>query len=337
MKLIESKKIRLPKVFFISDRSKVSEVPAGVPFIYGDDYMEPYLVRILEHEVLYQEALKSGYPFNFKEILRDNGYLDIDECREVRSAKMEKSSEGIDEEDELTPMTTTMFRQFIKDTTAYVDITKLKALNVFPIWLDTIEDAVHTNIHNFAVFNPNMYNKKLDGMYGSLELVSPGKNLIIIDISGSIPRGVSSTCLALSKHLAETFYADVMITGSKTTLYSYENLGDLNIDTIYEENGMSNEGSMYQDLVSSDERYYQTAIVFGDHDRPEQYNIYNESSRKYARTLEDGIKVTKWRIGKLISFDTSTGKDTSNARTAGYGRWFNAKEVEHVGDWCKYL
>src|SRR5690606_10154781 len=109
-----------------------------------------------------------------------------------------------------------------------------------PIWLDTIEEAVHTNIHNFAVFNSNMYNKKLEGMYGSLDLVSPDRNVIIIDISGSIPKGVSSTCLAMAKNLAETFYADLLITGSKSTIYPYETLTELNIDTIYDENGRDN-------------------------------------------------------------------------------------------------
>ena len=50
-----------------------------------------------------------------------------------------------------------------------------------------------------------MYNKKLEGMYGSLDLVTPDRNLIIIDISGSIPKAVSTTCLILSKKFGRKF------------------------------------------------------------------------------------------------------------------------------------
>jgi hypothetical protein len=94
------------------------------------------------------------------------------------------------------------FRKYVRDSSCYVDISKLKDLKVFPVWLDKIEDAIATNIHNFAAFNANMYNKKLEGMYGALELTAPNRNLIIIDISGSIPKNVSSTCLSLAKKLS---------------------------------------------------------------------------------------------------------------------------------------
>ena len=73
MKQLESKKMKLPTVFFITDKSEIKDVPVGIPFIYGDLESEEYLIRILEYEVLYQEAIRSGYPFNFKKILKDNG------------------------------------------------------------------------------------------------------------------------------------------------------------------------------------------------------------------------------------------------------------------------
>jgi hypothetical protein len=43
------------------------------------------------------------------------------------------------------------------------------------------------------------------------------------------------------KNLAENFFADILITGSKTTLYDYAELDKLNIDTIYQENGTDND------------------------------------------------------------------------------------------------
>jgi len=346
MKLLESEKMKIPQVFFITDKAEIKDIPIGVPFMYGDAGSEKYLVRILEYEVLYQEAIRSGYPFNFKKILQDNGYEDITDFSYGSSVYMDFVTEGMIavDESELPELKTIqengkLFKQYVHDSAVYVDIQKLKALNVFPIWLSTIEEAVHTNIHNFAVFNENMYNKKLEGMYGGMELTSPGKNLIIIDISGSIPRGVSSTCLALAKNLAETFYADLMITGSKTTMYAYEEIHKLNIETIYEENGMNNDQVWFKKIVTQDERSYKTAIVFGDNDSPcypwsNNHSNFVLEGAPPAQTIsrEDGQKLCKWKVEKLISFHTQTTR-----YIAAYGEWFTPDEVERIEDWVKYL
>ena len=214
MKLLESRKFEIPKVFLVTQREEIRDVPIGVPFIYGDDYLEESLVRLLEYEVLYQNAVKTGYPFNFKKILKDNGYLDIDNFNSENPTYLDHSEERMMEEDfeidnlkRLGRENADHFKNFIRDSSCYVDIQKIKSLKIIPVWLDTIEDAIATNIHNFAVFNPNMYNKKLEGMYGGIEMSSPNRNLIIIDISVSIPIGVSSTCLALAKNLTEIFYS----------------------------------------------------------------------------------------------------------------------------------
>ena len=339
MKLLTSDKFALPVLYYITDREMLKDVPPGVPFIYGTEENEKHIVRILEYEVLYQEAMKSGYPFNFRQILLDNGYTGLQDFYFNHPLYLEYTSEDtilgedydIDkslciDKDNLT------LNDFIRDSAVYVDITKLKDLNVFPTWLNTIEEAVHTNIHNFAVFNNNMYNKKLEGMYGSLELTSPGKNLIIIDISGSIPKGVSATCLALAKNLAETFYSDLLITGSKSTIYPYEDINSLDIENIYSENGMDNDQTYFKKLVTSDERSYKTAIVFGDNHSPcnNWSNAYNTRTKTISR--ENGKKLCKWKIDKLISFHTK-----STEEIAGYADWFEPIEIKHIEDWVKYL
>ena len=333
MKLLESKRFRLPKVFFITNREEIKDLPIGVPFIYGDAKREPYLIRMLEYEVLFQEAIRSGYPFNFKKILQDNGFLDLYDFGYGDSMYMEFTTEGlIEEHGEILPFTklndsVEQFKQFVKDSSVYVDVQKLKDLHVFPVWLDTIEKAIETNIHNFAVFNNNMYNKKLEGMYGGLDLVSPSKNLIIIDISSSIPRGVSSTCLNLAKSLSESFYADLIITGTISTLYPYEEIYKLDVEKAYE-NGMNNDQAYFKKIVSSDERHYKTAIIFGDNDSP--CHSWNFNDKKIS--IEDGKKLCKWKIDKLISFHTS-----GTAHLAAYGTWFSPLEEERIADWCKYL
>jgi len=340
MKLLKSNKFKLPTLYFITDRKEINELPIGVPFIYADAKEEEYLIRLLEYEVLYQRAKQSGYPFNFRQILLDNGFEDIREFDYHHPTYMEFVTEEMIDEgsnwdiDNLSTIDkdTQIFKEYVKDCVAYVDVDKLKELNVFPIWLDKIEKAIETNIHNFAVFNNNMYNKKLEGMYGSLDLVSPNRNLIIIDISSSIPKAVSSTCLTLSKNLAETFYADLLITGSKSTLYYYENLYELNITTIYEENGEDNDQVWFRKLVESEEKHYKTCICFGDNHSPSDKwnNKFNRRTEYISR--EDGQKLCKWSIDKLISFHVQ-----GDCNTAGYADWFKPIEIEKISGWVKYL
>ena len=272
IKLLESKKgLRLPSVCLVTDKEDLKTLSIGVPFIFGTEDIEEYLIRILEYEVLYQNAIKTGYPFNFRKILKDNGYVDIEDFYWDKTVYMDYITEDIARSDFdidslhiINKEGGSKFKKFIRDSACYVDIQTIKNLNIFPTWLDKIEEAIKTNIHNFAVFNSNMYNKKLEGMYGGLELTSPKKNLIIIDISGSIPKGVSSTTLALAKNLSETFYADILITGTISTLYDYQDVYKLDINSIYETNGMNNDAAYFRKLIFGDKKQYQTIIAFGD-------------------------------------------------------------------------
>jgi len=338
IKLLESKIVTLPKVYFITDRQEIKKIPIGIPYIYGDESVEKHLIRILEYEVLYQSAKRSGYKFNFRKILEEKGFKDLEKFHFERPVYMDYVTEGnINDDPECKELKSLKEQQlelkdYIRDSSVYVDIEKLKNLKVFPIWLDTVEKSISTNIHNYSLYNPNMYNKKLDGMYGGIVLSNPKRNLFNIDISGSIPKGASSNTLAMVKNMAESFYADVLITGSKTTLYPYELLHELNIETIYTENGMGNDQTWFRRLVSSEVREYNTVIVFGDNHHPGYpwSNEYNSENKSISD--EDGKKLCKWRVDKIISFHT-----TSNTELAGYARWFDTKNIEYIKDWVKYL
>ena len=344
MELLKSKKLELPTVYFITDRSEIKDVPIGIPFIYGDEVVKKDMIRLLEYEVLYQAAIKTGFPFNFKRILAENGYEDLYKFSYDHPAYIDYSdSDTIKDDFDVETKGSSIchggsFNEFVKDSSAYVDIETLKNLNIFPTWLSKVEDAISTNIHNFATYNSNMYNKKLEGMYGGIDMKPPNKNLIIIDISGSIPRAVSTTCLTLAKHLAETFYSDLLITGSKSTLYSYEEILELDIKRLYDDNGMDNDQEYFRKLVISDERHYQTAIVFGDNHHPGMRwsNEYNKEAIKISDA--DGVKLCKWKIDKLISFHTENSKRSYNKnQIAGYARWFSPDDTEHIEDWVEYL
>ena len=332
---IESKRMELPLVYFIQDKSELKDIPIGIPFFVGDESSLPYITQILEFEVLLNAAMRTGFPFNFRKILYENGFTDMMDFPYDHPLKMAMTTEKLvyddlskleDEIKEFTKEEGYKLKDYIKDSSCVVDIEKLKALNVFPTWMTKLEDAIKTNIHNFATFNSNMYNKKLEGMYGSLEMTSPNKSLIIIDISGSIPKQVSSTVLVLSKNLAENFYADIMITGTHTILYPYEELHTLNIETIYEM-GMNNECAEYRRLLFTDVRHYETVIGFGDNDCP-----LSEWQGTKAMTREEMHAKSRWTAKKLISFHTKNGTEL-----ASYLEGFPCSNVEYIQNWVCYL
>lgn len=333
MELLTSKKFKLPILYFITDRNDIKALPIGVPFLYGNERDKQYFIQLLEWEVLYQRAVQTKLPFNWEKILRDNGYkpiygpqghpvfFDYKESEvdydKIEADIIDLSSIKKDNGD---------FANYINDCTAIIDTNKLKDLKVFPVWLDKIEKAIETNIHNFALYNPNMYNKKLEGMYGTLEFVSPDRNLIICDISGSMTKSIATFILLYSKTMAETFYADILVTGAISVVYPYELIHTLNVDEVYSEVGRGNEGNIFKELVA-EEKSYKTAIVFGDNDHPGRYTTKRISD-------EDGKKLCKWKIDKVISFH----KD-SDTELAGYARWFSVPKsnIEHISKWVKYL
>lgn len=350
MKLLRSTRgIPIPKLYLVTERAEIGDIPHGIPYIFADASLEDYLVRTLEYEVLYQRAVSLGYPFNFKKILEEQGFTDIRDfshnsaSRDVRlSLKTDGTTGNSFEETESLEGNATLFQEFVKDSSKYVDVSILKNLKIFPTWMDDVQKAISTNIQTFATWDTNMYNKKLDGMYGGVKLTPPHKNLIIIDISGSIPRAVSSTCLALAKNMAESFYADLVITGSKSTLYDYCEIASLNINDLYEKNGMGNDQTHFKKLVTEIQRDYDTAIVFGDDHTPGYAwsNEYNSGNRTISK--EDGQELCKWNINQLISFHTFDPKtadywESKECLVAGYADWFEPNNIVHIEGWVKDL
>lgn len=334
MELLKSKRFKLPDLYYVTDREEIKELPIGVPFIYGEEDIKESIIRMLEYEVLYQKAVASGIPFDFKALLKSAGFFGeaygYGGCGafiDYTTDETFKEEYDIEESTPLFSKCNTM-SNYIKDLSVYVDIAKLKELKVMPTWLQDVEDAIGVNIHNFSTFDYNLYNKKLGGMFGGITLTPQPKNLIIVDISGSIPRGVSSTCLMLAKNMAESFYADLIITGTISTLYEFENVHELDVDNIYDTNGMCNDQNYFKKLVTSEKRVYGTAIVFGDNDHPG----YPWQMGSVKISDKDGQDMCLWEIETLVSAHTK-----SNTELAGYSRWFSPDKIKHITNWVKYL
>lgn len=332
MKLLKSKRFELPTICFITDIGELKELPLGFPWIYGKPEEEEFYVRLIEYEVLYQRCLETGLPFNWKEVLQLNGLEPVEVEWHVPEFSDLESEEGWDEiipehyDKSLIKENNGLFREYIKDCCAYVDISKINELEIFPKWsIKDFEEILTQNIHNFATINPSMYNKNLEGFYGGVEMSSPKRNCIICDISSSMTKSISTFTLLFSKTWGLAYYCDILVTGSISVLYPYEMLHELDLEKVYEID-MGNEGDYFKKIVS-EPKEYQTVMVYGDNDHPGGY-------AKRSISDEDGKKLCKWKIEKLISFH----KD-SNRELAGYSRWFTVPEsnIERIKNWVKYL
>jgi len=330
MEQLKSNKFKLPILYFITNRSEIKDIPIGIPFIYGDEENKEYIIRILEYEILYKKALSTGLPFNFRKILEDEGYDIRYDLGGFTTMYMDvRTDDNLSLDYELTPLIkdSIPFKEYIKDGTAYLDIQKIKDLHIIPKCFNDIEKSISTNIHDFIIFNPNMYNKKLEGMYGGIELTSPKRNLISYDISWSIPNSIGTTFMIFAKWMSETFYADIIITGRHTLFVPYEQLHTFDIKEVYSTHGNGQECQEYRELITNSEKEYNVCVAFGDfHSISQSWGGANNISK------EDGKILCKWKIDELISFNTD-----SNTEITGFAEWFSPNKTTIVQDWVKYL
>ncbi len=342
IKLIQSSRLKLPLVYLVESYNDLKELPVGIPFIRASMAEYNKCVQMMEWEVLWKSCKETGLPFNWEKILRDNGYstwkygIAESDSGDLYFSSSFKDTGAVDDWSEIEasdPYASEYIdaSKFLNDISYKVEVDVLRDLRLLPTWLDDIEAAVKENVTNAIVYNPSLYTKKLDLPLGGVEYAPAQKNVIIIDISGSIPRGISSTMLVLAKTLSEQFYADLVITGSKSTLYEYGTIDKLEMDEIFTENGQDNDQTYFKKLVK-EPRKYKTALVFGDNHQPghnwsNSYNIRNKTISK-----EDGQKLCKWEIADIMSFHT-----TDHSELAGYAQWFNTTKITHVEGWVKDL
>lgn len=331
IRLIQSKRLKLPEVFFVENSKDLEDIPVGVPFIRGNPKDYDKYVQSLEWDCLWETLKKSDFKLKWNDLLRDNGFTPIKFGFSVTTkTDLFKYERGILEGEEVIEGTFSVdSKDFISDSTFKVELDVIKSLHLLPYWFDTIEESVNVNLPNTILYNPNLFTKKLGIPAGDFELAQPTKSIIIIDISGSIPRAISSNLLVYAKTFAEMFYADLLITGSKSKIYDYSILDSLDVEGIYNECGMNNEQKDFVRLIK-EPREYSSAIVFGDHHYPGDSWAYGDSQIPEAK----GKEMCQWRVGELISFHVD-----SSRHIAGYGRWFDVPEgkIRKMENWTTYL
>jgi hypothetical protein len=205
---------------------------------------------------------------------------------------------------------------FIEDQ-YLVNFDRLAELKILPKWLEDLRASVETNIIDEVIFDPTAFNKQLGLNIGAAGRKSNMKNLLILDVSGSMPRGVVKTITNLAKLMSKKFYADIMLTSGRTILIDYEQVQESDIIELARISGNGNEGKMYRAIVKQ-AKEYNTVISFGDNDNPGQYDNSSTSTE------------CNFKVDTLYSLHTEGNKAKE---VTGYARWFKPKTTHIVQDW----
>ena len=194
-----------------------------------------------------------------------------------------------------------------------VSIEELQALKMLPVFMDDIARAVKVNLYNTAWMDG--YNKKLGYNAGNYKGGEQAPNLIVLDVSGSIPSGVAGTMVSLIDTIRSQTNADLIITGSRS--YYYANGDTLPTpDELRYYIGGCNECVQFNEILRKHVlgKHWGNVIIFGDQDRPNAYRF-----AKYSNTWLKDNELSHTRIDNIIAFHTYTNV------LPGYGLW--AKEA----------
>lgn len=237
------------------------------------------------------------------------------------SADEERSYSGQVEESH-----TVRLEEALRDCSAEVDPKILSDLNLLPQFLGDIESIIRRNL--YAADWTEGYSKKLRVPLGNFNASRQARNLLIVDISSSIPDGISSTLLALLHTMRHTAEADVIVTGS-TSMYWEADKELPTAEWIRNNIGLSNESKEFDKILRTKiaGNHYGNVIVFGDNDSP--YIDYESPS-----WVNSARKLDETQVDNLVCYHTN------HHYVPGYGRW--AKKVAKAISidctrWCSFL
>ncbi len=296
---ITSRRIELPVIFLIENEDDFKQLPKGIPFILANKSELPFIIVYLEFQTLLKSCNKTGLKINWLDRLRRIGYKN-------NLKEYQLSSGGEYWTADIATGPSLSVDDFIQDT-YIVDFDRLAELKILPVWLDDLKLAVETNIINEVMFDPTAFNKQL-GMYiGGAAVKTQKKNLLILDISGSIPDGIRLTIIQLSKLMSKKFYADIIFTGGSTVFIDYEDVFTKDIKEITDKISRNNEGEQYWKIVKQSKSYGHV-IAFGDNDCPNSY-------------MNSTNQVSNFDIENITSLHTENG----SSNIVGYAKHLKSK------------
>lgn len=209
---------------------------------------------------------------------------------------------------------------YIEDPLSNVKLEVLQSLDLLPKFVGDIVDCIKVNIGNRMRWSEG-YNKKRGAAIGNFNTPGQLKNLIILDISASIPRGIAATMCSLIDTLRTQVHADLIITAMYSGFFPMEE--ELpSPQKIRDAFPPAQESIMFKEILRNHIAGHEwgNVITFGDNDNP------------YLGRL-DWMAGTK--VHNLHCYHTRQNKIT------GYAEWvveLNPEvPVETSTDWCEII
>ena len=311
---ITSKRVELPPIWLIENEADFLELfggskICGLPYIYGKASELDFIRIYLEFQVLMRSCKNTGLNhINWLKCLERLGYKNL--------RKYTLSSGGEYGASDTSSAAEITVDQFVEDT-YIVNFDKLAELKILPTWLEDLKTAIETNIINEVEFNPCAFNKQLGLNIGAGVVKSHTKNLLILDISGSIPDGIRLTTIQLSKLMSKKFFADCMFTGGTTKFVDYEDMMTIDVKALTDKISRNNESEQYRAIVK-EHRVYNQIIAFGDNDEP-------------------GSCICNFEAEHITSLHTEAKTGGREQPTVGYARYIKTKKTTKILDWVQSL
>lgn len=209
----------------------------------------------------------------------------------------------------------------------FVDMDVLAQLDLMPHFMLNIREAIKLNLSSSMQWEYG-YNKRLGCCAGNIRPQRMPHNLVIMDMSSSMPTGLVAAMLSMMATMVDICHADLIVTSAYSFFWKNEEVSGLDPTYVLKKVGRCNESKMFCKILENIDLVYDNVIAFGDTDNP-------------SRTVHDVIerKMTAPKIGKLYSMfiDNYNICWNSKEKIAGYAQWalpyVNPKNVEVNLDW----
>jgi len=234
----------------------------------------------------------------------------------------------------MTPVQKLDIEDYIGDMSSYVNLEILQRLRLMPAFIGDILDCVKLNIGSGMYWSEG-YNKRRGLPVGRYDSSRQLPNLVILDISGSIPRGISATMISLIDTLRTQLSADLIITSTNSRFYPMgTELPDP--QTIRNQFGYGNESYDFMGILTTHirGRHYGHVFSFGDNDTP-NYTYFNCNDYSLAGTRVEYVH--HYHTGKWLEFNNQFG----SGKKTGYAKWChllsNQPIEEYDTSWCEVI
>lgn len=228
----------------------------------------------------------------------------------------------------------------IGDLSSMVNVQELQKLHLMPKWLGDITDVISMNLDDLAW--QEGYNKKLGFPAGNYSGTDELPNLIILDISASIPIGIASTMLSLIETLREQANADLIVTARTSGWYprgsSLPTPQELRkIHPRGQECEMFN-AILQKHVLGKD---WGNVISFGDNDSPAKCIFWEQGSKHSEDVLPEYKHKSNTTVKHVWSYHLIKSMRIIDQPITGYARWCKVvspdAEVTHNTDWANMI